>query len=257
MINTFKHILFNNNNNNNYNNYNNLFLISKMTQFFNIHYNGDTPFIVEINENQVHIYSNHGKNHGNTLVLKQNAKTIFIGKSPKNKMTTFSGGHGPDFLGNSILLELDDNQYEFIGKTIFSFVSLARIVEFVSPVGNNDVPYPYAIDIDGNIYLLIESVVLLKGNKVAEEDEEDPYSYYYNKCVMGDFYIDEDNYRFTYCANPEKNYERLMPMLGKQMFLMDINGNKSLLSKEDYIRRVNEFGSLMSFEEMKIINVHF
>ena len=220
-----------------------------MTQFFNIHYNGDTPFKVKINENVVDIFSNHGS----TPLLKRNAKTIFIGKSPKNKMTIFSGAHGPGFLGNSILLELDNNQYEFIGKTIFSFTSLAKIIHFVSPVGNNDVPYPYAIDVDGNIYLLIEDVVLLKGGC----GEEDPYSYYYNKYVMGDFYIDEDNYRFTYCTNPGKNYERVIPLLGKQMFLEETNGNKSLLTKPDYISRVNEFGNLMSFEPIRDVNVHF
>jgi hypothetical protein len=220
-----------------------------MTQYFNIHYNGDTPFKVQINENLVDIYSNHGS----TPLLKRNAKTIFIGESPVNKMTTFSGGHGSDFLGNSILLELDDNQYEFIGKNIFSFTSLAPVILFVSPVGNNDVPYPYAIDVDGNTYLLIEDVVLLKGGG----GEEDPYSYYYNKYVMGDFYIDEDNYRFTYCTNPGKNYERVIPLLGKQMFLEETDGNKSLLTKEDYTSRVNEFGNLMSFEPIRDVNVHF
>jgi len=223
-----------------------------MTQFFNIRYNGGTPFKVEINENLVDIYSNHGS----TPLLKRNAKTIFIGESPMNKMTTFSGGHGPDFIGNSILLELDDNQYEFIGKTIFSFSSLVRIVEFVSPVGNNDVSYPYATDVDGNIYLLIEEVVLLK-HRVNAGEEEDPYSYYYKKCVIGDFYIDENNFRFTYCTNPGKNYERLIPMFGKQMFLMDINDNKSVLTKEDYVTQVNQFGNLMSFEAIRDINVFF
>ena len=230
-----------------------------MTQFFNIHYNGDIPFKVEMNEKEVDIFSNHGS----TPLLKRKAKTIFIGESPVNKRTTFSGGHGPDFLGNSILLELeeDNNQYEFVGKTIFSFLSLARIIEFVSPVGNNDVPYPYAIDVDGNIYLLIEEVVLLRKHRIIiaeeEEEEEDPYSYYYKNSVMGDFYIDKDNYRFTYCSNPGKNYERLIPLLGKQMFLKDINDNKSVLTKENYITRVNEFGKLMSFEGMRNVNVLF
>ena len=223
-----------------------------MTQFFNIRYNGGTPFKVEINENMVDIYSNNGS----TPLLKRSARTIFIGESPMNKMTTFSGGHGPDFLGNSILLELDDNQYEFIGKTIFSFSSLVRIVEFVSPVGNNDVSYPYAIDVDGNIYLLIEEVVLLK-HRISAGEEEDPYSYYYKKCVIGDFYIDENNFRFTYCTNPEKNYERLIPMFGKQMFLMDINDNKSVLTKEDYVTQVNQFGNLMSFAAIRDTNVYF
>ena len=220
-----------------------------MTQFFDIHNNGEISFKVEINDNAVEVFSNHG----NTPLMKWNAKRIFIGESPMNKMTACSGAYGPNFLGNSILLELGDNQYEFIGKTIFSFSSFAPIVDFVSPIGNNDVPYPYATDSDGNIYLLIEAVVL-KGNNVPNEE---PYSYYYKNSEMGFFYIDEYHYIFTYCANPEKNYERLIPRLGKQMFLMDLAGNKTLLSKEDYIRQVNELGTLMCFEAMKNVNVLF
>ena len=39
---------------------------------------------------------------------------VFIGKSPVNAMTTFSGGHGPRFDGNSVLLKRE-NDYVFVG----------------------------------------------------------------------------------------------------------------------------------------------
>jgi len=219
-----------------------------MIKTFNIHYNGDIPFNVEINGNMIEVFSNNYK----TPILVRNARTIFVGESPKNSMTTFSGGYGPEFMGNSILLELEDNQYEFIGKNIFSFTSLAKIIHFVSPVGNNDVPYPYAIDKDGNIYLLTEHVVLKGGNK-----EDDPYSYYYRNSLIGNFYVDGESYTLSYHAFPEKNYDRITRDFGKDLYLLDFNNNKSVLTKDDYISLVNELGHRLSFQPIKHVNLLF
>ena len=70
----------------------------------------------------------------------------FVGISPKIKMTEFSGGFGKKFNGNSILLSLGKNKYVFIGQKIIEFTTKKdKIIDFVSPVGNNDVPYPFAI----------------------------------------------------------------------------------------------------------------
>jgi hypothetical protein len=220
-----------------------------MMKMFNIHYNGDIPFHVEINGNKIDIFSD---NH-TTPILTQNARTIFVGESPKNKMTTFSGGYGPEFLGNSILLELEDNEYEFIGKNIFSFTPLANIIHFVSPVGNNDVPYPYAIDVEGNIYLLMEHVVLKGGGG----EDDDPYSYYYHNSLMGNFYVENECYKLNYHAFPEKNYDRITNDLGKPVYVMDPHNNKTVLTKEDYISHVNEFGRRLSFQPMKNVHVLF
>jgi hypothetical protein len=46
----------------------------------------------------------------------------------------------------------------------------------VSPVGNNHVPYPYAVDDRNNVYLMIEDVVL-----ESYTMEQDPYETYYAK----------------------------------------------------------------------------
>ena len=72
-------------------------------------------------------------------------------------------------------VKIKDNEYVFIGSEFFSFQSLSEIHTFVSPVGNNDVPYPYAIDSNNNYYLLAENVVLTKMLK----PDDNPYDYYY------------------------------------------------------------------------------
>lgn len=71
---------------------------------------------------------------------------IFIGKSDKNEMTDFSGGYGRH--GNSILLrlksELELYRYVYIGTNVFEFFTDEPVTKYISSVGNNSVPYPYA-----------------------------------------------------------------------------------------------------------------
>ena len=78
------------------------------------------------------------------------------------------------FDGNSLLLKKSKNQYIFVGGNIFSFESEAEISRYSSPVGNSDVPYPFAVDTEGRNYLLINNVVL---NTVPEG--KDPYEHFY------------------------------------------------------------------------------
>jgi len=218
-----------------------------MKQVYNIHDNGNIPFVVEIINNEVNIFLSDS----NISFLKFDAKDIFIGESPKNKMTTFSCGHGPDFIGNSILIELDTNKYEFIGSSIFSFSTLTKIIDFISPVGNNDVPYPYAVDVDGNIYLMIENVVLKNHPQLSEllKVYDDPYSYYYSTNTIGTFYINGDAYNLLFCAFPDKDYDGLIKRIGERIYTIDsINNNKVPLKKDEYVKIINNYGALKSFE---------
>lgn len=84
----------------------------------------------------------------NQLVKKYEPVEIFIGKSPLNKMTDFSGGHGDKWDGNSILLRINnDNEkyrYVHVGVNVFEFETDELITKYASNVGNNCVPYPYA-----------------------------------------------------------------------------------------------------------------
>ena len=64
---------------------------------------------------------------------------------------------------------------------IFEFTTKRRITQYSSPVGNNDVPYPYAIDNGGRYYLLTENCSIMI--PYCTKAKDDPYSYYYKHHV--------------------------------------------------------------------------
>ena len=159
-----------------------------------IHDNGGRPFLVYISKNEVNIYtypdkkyyiSNEDKTKKWTYIDKiatyKNPIKIFIGKSPRTKMTEFSGGIGKKFDGNSILIQLEKNRYVSIGAIIYEFIiNDDQINEYISPVGNNDVPYPVAIS-DKNVYFILDMkyVPIDKFDKFNQEVKDNAYMYYY------------------------------------------------------------------------------
>lgn len=235
-------------------------------QYFYTHDNGGRPFKVKLNGDVV-VY----KHDANWEVDKYETEPlftfeperVFIGRSPFNEMTEFSGGYGPDFDGNSILLKVGDNRYIFIGKSIIEFDTLAEITEFVSPVGNNDVPYPFAIDSHGNYYLMIEDVII----KEAPEGI-DPYQLYYNRNLITadigrvppqqpvlenfgitEFYNGDDQYTLRYTPFPTEYYDRIVPELGRELYLVK-GGEKKLLTKNDYVKLIEDFGKILKAQPL-------
>ena len=196
-----------------------------MMKKFLIHDNGGRPFCVkildEIDKQKVNIYKlNKKDNKYSKLIKSYEPEKIFIGKSPKNKMTELSSGYGKKFEGNTILLYLGGNKYVFIGLLIYSFTTETPIIKFVSPVGNNDVPYPYAIDSEHNYYFLIEYGIL----KVQDSSyKKDPYYYYYDKLKgiaesenLDHMTIKKSKYWIKSHPDPKKNYDDLTKRLVHQ-----------------------------------------
>lgn len=237
------------------------------TKTYYTHDNGGRPFKVEINGDNIKISKANYHSYDNWdyegSFLEYNAEEVFIGKSPKNKMTEFSGGHGSNFDGNSILLKMSDDKYIYIGESIFSFKPLGKIVQYMSPVGNSDVPYPYAIDEERNFYLMIEGVIV-KGVPLGEE----PYDYYYkyhritkdlayqtpkppvveNFWDIVEYHVDDDQYTFTYHPNPEEDYDDALRRLGSKMYIVKTDGIKYELTKEMYVELMKEYGDMMGFQ---------
>ena len=62
-------------------------------------------------------------------------------------MTEFSGaGDKIDFDGNTLLLECEDNEYVyFSGLEIFNFKTDDKIIDYISLMGNNMIPYTFAV----------------------------------------------------------------------------------------------------------------
>lgn len=125
------------------------------------HDNGSRPFKVMIESETATIYKRIENDDDDIKyekkpIIKFKFMKIFIGKSHDCKTTRKSGGNGKMFDGNSILLKLTAKKYVFIGERIIEFMYDDPIVKFYSPVGNSDVPYPYAFDKDGNCLFILE-----------------------------------------------------------------------------------------------------
>lgn len=237
-------------------------------QTYFTHDNGGRPFKVEVNDKHVKVFNTDG------LVYENECDQVFVGKSPLCPMTEYSGGHGPDFDGNTLLLkpEADENVYLFVASVITSFVPQAPIVEFVSHVGNNDVPYPYAIDSQGNYYLLIENVWLEQS-----EDQEDPYTDYYHRSTMTrnrafvgassptnpfifhgktikELYLGGDRYTLAYHSFPSEDYTRLVQDLGEARLGYD-DGSQEVLTKEAYVELMESYGVQEGFHPLEMTTV--
>lgn len=111
--------------------------------------------------------------------------------------TTFNKDHG-----NSILIEKPNNEYIYIGDKLYSFTSSSPIIDYISPVGNSQVPYPIAYDKE-NIYFMLDQVYVARNKfktKINLLNGEKIYGEFYdnferNNNKMEHLYIkyDDDN----------------------------------------------------------------
>lgn len=90
----------------------------------------------------------------NGYIFETPFSKIFIGD---NDLRDKSYANKGQFPGNSILLEIDQGKYIYIGDTIYSFETRnnEKITKYYSPVGNSQVPYPYAVG-ENNTYFMLD-----------------------------------------------------------------------------------------------------
>jgi hypothetical protein len=135
-----------------------------------IHDNGGRPFEVIVKNKDVHIYKqdsnrniwNNSKITYPFLVNNYKIINIWIGKSKgKYNFTDHLPIHDKMFVGNSILLQININRYVYIGSEIFEMTLNDQVIDYYSPVGNNDVPYP-SILTKTKIYFLLTKKYALR-----------------------------------------------------------------------------------------------
>lgn len=133
------------------------------------HDNGDRPYKVVVSDERALVFK-RARSAQPDYEFKGH---VMVGRSRENEMTRWSGAFGPEYDGNSVLV-YNGVVATFIGHRILRFRPLAAIHVFASPVGNNDAPYPYAIDTRGNYYLIIANVVVASASIT---NHDDPYSH--------------------------------------------------------------------------------
>ena len=237
--------------------------------------NGARPYkVIIINNTQVNVYKSSNKDDEdyNKLVLDITPQQIFIGKSKLNKMTEFSGGHGYQFDGNTILLKVNDSICIYIEDNIMLFHTINPVVSYHSPIGNNDVSYPYAVDSANNYYLIIEDIIVKSIPQLKNylDNDKTPYDYYYdaglitcdkgvipnakpifsNNFNIDEFYIGGKSYTMRYTPIPAKNYDRLTSYLGSHIYIRDHNNTKHQINKKQYIEIMEDFAITIGVSPM-------
>jgi hypothetical protein len=120
----------------------------------------------------------------NKIKTYKNPIKVFIGKSPKNEFTKFEGRFGKKLDGNTILLQIEKERYVFISLGIIEFtIKNDEIIEYYSPIGPNEVPYPIAIS-NKNIYFMLEMKYIPIENFSNMNNKSESYLYYYG--IKGD-----------------------------------------------------------------------
>jgi hypothetical protein len=163
--------------------------------------NGAKPYIVQDFGNHVIVltqkfeYDSEGNQTSvqRKQLLKLKYKKIFVGANdlPVRDQNvdflygnqTIYGKRGQD-KGNSILLQTGAYKYVYVGDGIREFSTRERdvIQHFYSPVGNNDVPYSYAVG-DKYTYLLIDKLIMIPNDRI--DTSRDAYNQYYGHSCRG------------------------------------------------------------------------
>lgn len=135
---------------------------NKPKHIYKTYDNGSKVFAVYIYNDKADIYK---------LNYELNTDKYLLGKKIKsiNYIKLFVGDNSLAFKnyakkgqekGNTILLQIDDNKFMYIGEMIKLITIKDDIIKkYISPVGNSYVPYPYIIGKNYS-YLILENKII-------------------------------------------------------------------------------------------------
>lgn len=126
---------------------------------YEIHHKGQRPFSVEVDEHELRIYTQLWDNENeywaiHKLIYHTPYVRIFIGD---NQLQLDGFARKGLYPGNSILAQLSDQVYLWIGSYVCTFEVEDEIQSFFSPIGESDLSYPYAIG-KKEVYFFLDPV---------------------------------------------------------------------------------------------------
>jgi hypothetical protein len=118
---------------------------------YKIHDNGAVPYIAMIKpKSRIEVYSTNKK------VVDIEYTQLFVGDNLLPYPLAVKKGKA---IGNSLLIKTGVNKYIYVGSEIYSIETKEEIKKYYSPVGNSDVPYPYAVG-DNLTYFMLDKKTL-------------------------------------------------------------------------------------------------
>ena len=182
--------------------------------FFMIQYNYRSKYLVVVIDTTVYVYENKICKFDPPLFTFQ-AKNVFIGKSKVCAMTEFSGAvDSSRFDGNTLLIECENNEYVYIsGLEITKFKIDDKIIDYISLIGNNMIPYAIMIG-ERYTYFLYDRYKFIENDKIEEntllnatDQSLDPFDYHAEKCGIDSFKKLERNLIHTLWPGHGENME--------------------------------------------------
>lgn len=156
-----------------------------------IHNNGGRPFKVTVARNRLSIYRQVGYDEAKRKALYETSPIVSFSMRGKKLFVPRAHSKTPSYYvspstrfgkGNSLLVKLAPHVYMYIGAVVYIFETKDNIRAFYSPIGNNDVPYSWAVGTD-YVYLLVEDSVFPRS--VFGSNLGDPYGMIYGN-IMGE-----------------------------------------------------------------------
>ena len=151
-------------------------------RIYYIHDNYNRPFKVVVETPTVTIYkltSYEPPAYDKLLKTYKNVEKVHVGKSTGSPIGDHKKSESKQFDGNSILLELADGKFVFIGDNIYEFkIGREKPVKFYSLVGNNDVPYPVFLT-DKSVYMMLDNVYVAREEFPKDTEWENAYATFY------------------------------------------------------------------------------
>ena len=149
--------------------------------------NGGEPFIVSVQGKNVSVYRNISEtakpewDDTDPIFSEKDVKEVFPGYDPPGLM--YNESRKKKAVGNSVLVRTNKDDYIYIGESVKRFKTLdgELVTDYVSPVGNSAVPYPFAVT-NTYVYLMTEGKAIPTTMHVHNQD---PYLVYYNKEKIG------------------------------------------------------------------------
>lgn len=154
---------------------------------YRTHDNGGSPYQVVVGRDRVSVYE-LDRSFDEDVYL---SRVLEVRRPLAVHPGTWRGRGGyesPSPKGNSVLIQGRGATCIFVGHLLFRFSLVDEFVKFVSPLGNNDVPYPWLVG-SRFVYLLLEedgANTVRKGEtadvvRVPREEANlaDPWGQYY------------------------------------------------------------------------------
>ena len=157
-------------------------------------HNHQSEYLVVV-DGDVYVYK-YEKGKFDEPFLSFKPKHLFIGRSKVCDMTEFSGAadNSSDFDGNTLLLEVEDRKYVyFSGLEITEFETNAKVIDCISLMGKNMVPYAIILG-EKYTYFLYHRYKFIENDKIEEgtllnatSGSLDPFDYHLEKCGLDSF----------------------------------------------------------------------